>query len=603
MVKKDKDKKEIIELEAGSFEEKMETVFDCKDVISMFDAYKAGKAAYSKMCAQVLAFYNGSFWEYFKEKVKNFTLTPDTNYIEYVVSAYVNSVYSGLFIPELSPLDLSNVEHADKLNAFIESEFHRMGMKEKFVTWGENVTLFNMQPVLTYFNSEISKFEFETIHPESIFLDPSVSEYENGGAIFISKEVNIYSLLKDSRFSSKVRSYIEKNRDSVFEATEISSTGFSLDRFTTTGNKTVSMIQYYMKNKDGLYEGFVINRDEIIYEKKIQPSIYPITILYQRKPNGNPYGIPLIYKILHSYITLNLLDSMDATQPYLAQNRPRFFNLQSRIIPRSFIDYGNTPDATFPLWGDPTKAVHYQDVQFIPDTFQIKQRLEYGIFNITGVDPAYKGRQTNSITTTGGVEAQQARVVMLTDNSIIVMLESFIEKIAKKLIILNSEHKVFAKVRRNNFVHEQAELVFADIKAKDIMFTIEAKPYLPMTKQTLFEALIRLYEMQGQYQFQVPLIQEEDLLAELPVSATKKLMMYQRISSQKQADAALKKRETLMTFAALFQELQGAGLPDDQAAEEALKIMDEEEKMKQQDPTLGMNPATMGPSGGKPKMF
>ena len=131
---------------------------------------------------------------------------------------------------------------------------------------------------------------------------------------------------------------------------------------------------------------------------------------------------------------------MDATQPYLAQNRPKFFDLKSRINPRAFIDYGNTPGSTFPLFGEPTKAVHYQDIQFVPDSTNIKIRLENGIFNITGVDMAYRGRQTNSITTTGGIEQQQARVIMLTDNGPIVALETFIESLAKRRLMFVKEY-------------------------------------------------------------------------------------------------------------------------------------------------------------------
>ena len=375
------------------------------------------------------------------------------------------------------------------------------------------------------------------------------------------------------------------------------------ERHTTTGNKTVSLLEYYLKEENKIKHGYVVNRKYLIFETDLLNKEFPVEILYQRKPNGNPYGTPLVYKILNSYITLNLLDSMDATQPYLAQNRPKFFDLRSRINPRAFIDYGNVPGATFPLLGEPGKAIHYQDVQFIPDTTNIKKRLEEGIFHITGVDPAYKGRQTNSITTTGGVEAQQARVVMLTDNAPLVALESFIEGVAKQFLDFSILYNEDEKIKVGGFLGEETEKVFKDLKDKEVMFYLESKPYLPMTKETLFETMKQLYEMQGQYQFQVPLIAEEDLVEELPVSAVKKHKIKQRLANEKQANAALKKRETLLTFAALFEQLTGAGLDDESAATEALNIMDQEEMMQQQDPSLGMNPSMMPPKGGTPDLF
>jgi hypothetical protein len=48
--------------------------------------------------------------------------------------------------------------------------------------------------------------------------------------------------------------------------------------------------------------------------------------------------------------------------------------------------------------------------------------------------------------------------------------------------------------------------------------------------------------------------------------------------------------------------MQGAGLDDQAAADEAMKIMDEEDMARQQDPTLGTNPTAMPPQGGSPMM-
>lgn len=575
---------------------------DAREIIAMFNEYKAAKLPTITLWKRIKSLYNGKFWEIFASKVKEFTLTPDTNYIEYVVTAFVNSIYSGIYIPEIVATDLKDEDMAQKMNAFIESEWMKKGIKRYFTEWGENVGLYNMQPVKTHLNKN-KKIDFENINPGGIYLDPSVSDYKKGEAIFISKEANIYSLMKDQRFKAKIKALLDENPTRWWQASEINQDGLDYERYTVTGNKTVSITEYYIKTETGIDNGFFINDDEIIYEKKnIIPNCFPIEILYQRKPNGNPYGTPIIAKIINSYITLNLLDSMDATQPYLAQNRPKFFDLRSRINPKSFIDYGNSPGATFPLFGDPSKAIFYQDIQFIPDTTNIKNRLENGIFHITGVDMAYRGRQTNSIITTGGVEAQQARVIMLTDNGPLVALESFVEDLAKLYIKFNIEFTKTAKVRRNNFVKEQVDIVFKEIDPDDFNFTLESKPYLPMTKQTRFETLKQLYEMQGQYKFQIPLIQEEDLVNELPVSSVQKSKLIQRISSQKQADAALKRRETLLTFADLFKQLQDSGLSDDESANEAMKIMDQEEMMRQQDPTLGTNPQGMPPQGGMPGM-
>lgn len=584
-----------------------------KKTIAMFESYRASKSKTIKKWKQIKSLYNGTFWELFKAKVKDHSLIPDTNYIEYVVNAFINSIYSGSYIPEAEAIKSEANEYIPFLNAFIEYTWKKNGMKKRYTEWGENVTLYNMQPVKLYVGASkhsfkdpdgkmerrnIKEVKLETISPFALYLDPSVSDFKEGQAIFIAKNVNIYTLLQDERYKDGTRKYIDKvGKENITVLNPEDGTTQGL------GNKTISTIEFYVKEEGGLIEGMIIDNKEIIYQKKLSVTEFPLEILYQRKPSDGPYGTPLVAKILNSYIALNLLDSMDATQPYLAMNRPKFFDIRSRINPRAFKNYGNTPGATFGMFGDPAKGVYYQDIQFIQDTSPIKQRLEMGIFNVTGVDPAYKGRQTNSIITTGGVEAQQARVTMMTDNAPLVALESFVEDLATQFLNYNIYLNEKLPIDLGGYKDVDGKKVFKDLKDIDFKFLLESKPYVPMTKETLFEVMVRLYEMQGQYQFQIPLILEEDLIDEMPIPAVKKQRFIERFTKEKAATDALKRRETLLTFAGLFQELQQNGLSDEEAAEEALNIMDEEAMAMQQDPSLGMNPQNMPPTGGMPGGF
>ena len=45
---------------------------------------------------------------------------------------------------------------------------------------------------------------------------------------------------------------------------------------------------------------------------------------------------------MNTVIALNLLDSMEATQPYRLLNRVRFVNVDGRINMRTFANYGAT---------------------------------------------------------------------------------------------------------------------------------------------------------------------------------------------------------------------------------------------------------------------
>lgn len=598
----EKNKNKDREKQVDSFTEK---------TIAMFESYRAAKSDTTKKWKQIRSLYNGTFWELFKSKVKEHTLIPDTNYIEYVVNAFINSIYSGSYIPEAEAIKSEAQEYIPFLNAFIEYTWKKNGMKKRYTEWGENVTLYNMQPVKIYvgdgnfsmndkngnrIDKQISEVKMETISPFAIFLDPSVNDFKEGQAIFIAKNVNIHTLKQDKRYKDKITTYLSGRDKNLVVMNPQDGTK------QVVGNRTISTVEFYIKEDGGIVEGMIVDNKELIYKKKLSVNEFPLEILYQRKPNEGPYGTPLVAKILNSYIALNLLDSMDATQPYLAMNRPKFFDIRSRINPRAFKNYGNTPGATFGMFGDPAKGVHYQDIQFIQDTSQIKQRLENGIFHVTGVDPAYKGRQTNSIITTGGVEAQQARVTMMTDNAPLVALESFVEDLATQFLNYNIHLNEKIDIDMGGYVDKDGRKTFKDLKDIDFKFLLESKPYVPMTKETLFEVMVRLYEMQGQYNFQIPLIMEEDLIDEMPLPAVRKERFLQRFTKEKANTDALKRRETLLTFANLFQQLQGGGLNEEEAATEALNIMDQESMAMQENPSLGMNPQSMPPSGGMPML-
>ena len=77
-------------------------------------------------------------------------------------------------------------------------------------------------------------------------------------------------------------------------------------------------------------------------------------------------------------------------------------------------------------------------------------------------------------------------------------------------------------MKKGNWITEQAKVSFKDLDSDKFQFIMESIPYIPMTKQTRYETLIQLYTMQGQYKFQVPLVTEDDILEELPVTAVQK---------------------------------------------------------------------------------
>lgn len=560
-------------------------------IIKLFNEYRAYKSSILKEWRLIRSLYRGDFWKVFKKNLKDYTMTPDWNYFEYCVQAYLNSIYSGAFIGTLTPRYQEDEDFIEGLNAFISYNWNKWGMKNKFLHVGENGELYNLGAVRVDWDEHSKTVRMEALSPDELYFDPSVDCYKNGHAIFIERSINIEKLRSDERFKEKVDAYIKKvgrlNDLTINDRIAVNETQ------TTSDNKTVSLIECFIRNDEGgIDQIFLLDEKEIIYQQTLSLKCFPIAVYTPQRPDGNPYGHSKLNKILNTVITLNMIDSMEATQPYRLLNRVRFVNVDGRINMRSFAQYGNTPGASFECKGDPSNLIHYVDVPTIPDMTNLKNRLENSIFQVTGVDPYYKGRMTNSIQTTGATQAFQARVTMLTDNSRITLLEEFCEDLTRLVLCYYKEFSgdtIFnvpkLSATGTNKVVDTYEINFDSEKDVEYDYMINASILLPMNQANLFESAKALYEMQGQYQFKTQVITEEDLIrySDFP----QKDLILQRLTADKQSNTAQDLIADLTNFATIFTKLISQGLSEQQAAEQAINILIEEKNMMMQDPSIG----------------
>lgn len=567
--------------------------YEITDLMRRFTEYRAYKQGVLKQWRLIRSLYRGEFWDVFKKYLTEYTVTPDWNYFEYVVQAYLNSIYSGAFIGTITPTREEDYEEVQKLNAFVEYNWNKWGMKNKFLHIGENGELYNLGAVRV--DWENGKLVLRAMHPQELYFDPSVDNYKDGEAIFIERSINVEKLRSNPDFKEGVELFLKKNRNKFNDKT-ISNRIGGWENRETQDNRSVSLIECFIRNSSGgLDQVFILDEDTIIFEKlDLGISRFPIVCYTPQRPDANPYGNSKLTKILNTVIALNLLDSMEATQPYRLLNRVRFVNVDGRINMRSFANYGATPNAVFEVKGDPRGIVHYQDIPTIPDMGALKSRLEYSIFQTTGVDPQYKGRQTNSVQTTGATQAFQARVSMLTDNSRLTMLEEFCEDITRLIIDYYIEYAgdhtyqvPKLSMTGTNRVVDSYDVNFAQIRENKFKFnyTIAASTLLPMNQANLFDSARALYEMQGQYQFKRQLITEEDLLrfSDFP----QKDLFLQRLAKASEDNTAETLVADLTNFASIFTKLLSQGLNEEQAAQQAITILIEEKNAMVQNPKIG----------------
>ena len=561
--------------------------YKVEELMKSFSEYRSFKQPILKEWRLIRSLYKGDFWQVFKKHLKDYTLTPDWNYLEYTVQAYLNSIYSGAFIGTLTPVKEEDTEMVEHLNAFVSYNWNKWGMKNKFLHVGENGELYNLGAVRVDWCQDKNNVIIKALSPDEVYLDPNVDDYKEGHAVYIERAVDINVLKNDERFSQEVAKYA-KNKTRYDDKTK--QYRIEINNSTTSDNQMVSLLECFIKNSEGTIDQiFILDEAAIIYGIRLDLKEFPIAIYTPSRPEGNPYGESRLTKILNTHITLNMLDSMEATQPYRLLNRVRLVNVDGRINMRSFSKYGATPGASFEVKGDPSTLIRYVDLPTIPDLSPLKNRLENSIFQITGVDPYYKGRMTNSIQTTGATQAFQARVTMLTDNSRITLLEEFCEDITRIVLDFymnfagtNEYHVPILSATGTNKVIGSHDFSFTETKYN---YMINASVLLPMNQANLFESAKALYEMQGQYGFKTQVISEADLIrySDFP----QKDLLLQRIEKDKQSDTAEDLISDLTNFASIFSKLLAQGLSEEQAAQNAIQMLIEEKNAMMQDPTLG----------------
>ena len=558
-------------------------------LIKLFREYKGAKRSIIEDWRLTRALYKGDFWDKYNEHLKDYSLTPDWNYYDYTVQAYLNSIYSGAFIGTLTPTKSTDSDEVQKINRFISYNWNKWGMKNKFLHVGENGELYNLGAIRVDWDSDNKTVKLREVMPDEIYFDPTVSNFREGQAVFIERSINIDKLRNDSRFKDEVEKYL-KERHNIVDYTKVDKLAVG-ETITLSKSTNISLIECFIRNEENkIDQVFIIDEKAIIYDKTTSLTKFPIAVYTPQRPDGNPYGMSKLKKIRNTVIVLNIIDMMEATQPYRLANRPKFINVDGRINVRSFAQFGNTPGATFQVKGDPSNIVKYVDFPTIPDMTNLKNRLENSIFQVTGVDPYYKGRMTNSIQTTGATQAFQARVTMLTDNSRITMLEEFCEDLT---CLVLDYYKAFSKSETYNIPVYSATGRKKVIKEETLSFdstpeydyNINASVLLPMNQANLFESAKALYEMQGQYQFKTQVITEQDLIrySDFP----QKDEILDRLEAESQSNTAQDLIADLTNFATIYSRLLSQGVEEGTAAEQAIQILIEEKNAMMQDPSLG----------------
>ena len=529
-------------------------------------------------------------------------ILPDTNFVSYVKSNLVASIYTVAKAPTILATSEEDKELVMRLNIALERiwSLSRVGLYQ--MRAGERAALCNLGITQVGWDKDVvggsgdafykGNVVLKNIDPIKFMRDPFATSLEDAKYCCTIESYHKSVLMENPNYKDKL-----KDLDWTTPMTDY--TTLSETKPVGAAKDYYTLVIFWVKQDDGsIDEIHTLNLEKIIYKKKnIKPSAYPFAILNCNiVPDGKLIGTSEPAKIFANYLAYNLLDSVAMTAEYKNQNPPKFINSQSGLDIMQFAKYGDTPGHTFIVNGDASKAVHYHEYpQPSSNIPKYKQDTSMNIQLISGVDGRYTGRDTGSVITTGGVEDMLNRVTLI-DTPKILLYEDYALQLARLIlgnfIEFSNVRRYFVKDPQKRNTYKTVEVDFPKIESKTLFnYEISISSELPKNKARIAEAANNLMEKQMQYnkanggQNGVQLITEEEWLEmqDLPF----KERMMDRMGMQREIDMVEQVTQSIFQYA----ELVNQGM-DPQAAVEATAATLNNQRQGIKEP--GMPPAVVG---------
>jgi hypothetical protein len=521
----------------------------------------------------------GRLWESVKAKFPAYQILPDTNFVSYVKTNLVASIYTVCKGAHLIPTTQEDMELITHINNWIDHYWDVGGVKDIQQEAGDRAALMNLGITQVGWDRNVSggtgsSFfkgmpSLKNIDPLKWMRDPYATSLETAGYCILWDQFHKSVFQCNPLYKEAFKQYLASSQAGAVSTTvptEAMTDGPAASQINGASNYH-RLIIHWVRNEEMYHEIHTIDNKFVLHvTEDIKPSAFPFAELYCNKPAGDLIGTSEPAKIFSNAFAYNLLNSIMMTAEYKNQRPPKFINTQSGLNIAAFVKHGNEADYTFVVNGDATKAAHYHQFP-LPSaaTPVITQQLSRDVKSITGVDERYTGRDTGSILTTGGIESMLDQVTMV-DAPKVANYEKYTKRLTQ-LILMNmiefgGKRSYFVKVPNSN-KYESVEIDFPKLN-KDTLFcyAINISSELPKNKARIAQMATTLMEKQMQYAQsgqKVNFITPEEWLMfqDLP----NKEFMFERMGIERSADYTERVSEILMTFA----ELTKQGMPPQEA--------------------------------------
>lgn len=579
------------------------TEYNVADVVKDFEDAMAYKVEQEKVFKILDAADHSDIWKVFNRKIPNYVQTPVNNPITIIKEATKASIMPTAYSGDFRPLTISAREIANTANRYFQMKWNASNMDEingeaadyaylhgtSGVLFGWNDNIIDFSDITAQLSTTLrAQIQAKAYHPTNIFPDPGASCVDEMRYIFFAERKSKDFLRGIPRFQQSLAN-IENVNDSYGNLDP----NYILDKAKQSGKDIVTFLTCYkrvLRLKPNPISGIVslvpsvdiiymAGRDILDISKDIQPACIPFVPLYDERVPNNFWGISKCYKVLSLVLTLNQLDSTEATAYFKNQNPAEFINSLSGLNVADYQRKKDNPDVAFTVNCDPKLVQAYATRPDLPknlDTF--RQYLITMIQEISGVDSAYLGRSYGSIQTTGGVTQAIDRATM-RDNTRIKAIDKFIRKELELMVqfyIAHGDKESFyaqdVDLRRQVAGRELEFDPMLLVGRHDIEIAVSNSA--PRSNASYEDAAQKLFELQMKYnpaeKGYPDLITPEELISWLNIPKSQQNVLIERMKTQMET---MKVEEYTAVLTAVGTLTQG-GMSPEMAIQEVAKLVE-----------------------------
>lgn len=476
-----------------------------------------------------MAFYEGNQYSLPNyQSNKPWVIQMNTPYATLAIDTRVASLQASSYMGELEPFSPDDEETVSSLKAVYEDLWEELNMDQKINTAIAKGAVVREAYIHIIANTDsVSKgtnrrnkgtIEAYAIDPTHVWLDPKARKFSECSFICITERANYektvakYPYLKDN---------LKVGQMSPYERGEV----YIGNDYTTGQEDALTKITVYVKEYDKkdkmTIKKYTLIEDVLVDEEALTSlKHFPIAQFKWKSANDSPYGLSLMDELLSLQKAVNAIESA-ITNTALAYASPSMIVSKScGVDPRVVALTTGSPGTVYAVDGDPTRAIVPVTTPQINDRIvNIKGEYENAISSIAGITSAYVGSIGTAGNTASGAEMSIERAKII-ENIVIKNIEDFVEQLTFILIdyiiaLYAGQNNIYTRTR-----NEMGKLMFntrsLDKKASNVeySFFVDLSARTRFSKDKEKQTLKDLYQMERQYDADIKLINEIDILEE-----------------------------------------------------------------------------------------